>query len=158
MKLRHWESQQVRAKPEFETRRHGGKAQALKGVPSVWLPGCLPHSHGLLLTTQHWTIHLQGCKTSSMYWLQWQRLVLANLFPETIHGKWSVISKCFVSCTMLYKCEIGWQLWPMFCLIKYKKKIMPSSAGYFCLNQLGLCFLHYWPHFTLFSHFLITLI
>lgn len=108
----------------------------------LWAPlgGCLSPS-------QRWTIHLWDCKTE-LYMLTalGETMVLANISPETIYLRWSRLTKCFVSCTVLYKCELGWQLWSTFCLIKYNKKIiMPSAAGYFCFNQSALCFLCSWP-------------
>lgn len=115
--------------------------------PVLWMHICeCPVARPLVLgsfsPTQHWTVCPQGCKTK-LYIPTTTRetMAWANLFPETIHLRWSITSKCFVSRTVLNKCELGWQLWSTFCLIKYnKKKIMPSAAGYFCLSQSASAF------------------
>lgn len=90
----------------------------------VWLPSASPTPVlGSSSPTQHWTDCLRGYRTQLYIpTTTGETMALANLFPETIHLRWSIISKCFVSCTMLYKCELGWQLWSTFCLIKYNKK------------------------------------
>lgn len=86
-------------------------------------PAAFPPVLGSSSLTQHGTVCLQGYKTKLYIPITTgETMALANLFPETTHLRWSITSTCFVSCTVLYKCELGWQLWSTFCLIKYNKK------------------------------------
>ena len=86
-----------------------------------------PHRRGLLLGTTHHQHDIEpfisgSARPNCTLTAFGKTMVLANLFPETLPLRWSNFSKCFVNYMVLYRCELGWQLWSTFSLIKYNKR------------------------------------